>query len=361
MPRIAILTPSITTGDAVSNDVLGMFETLRELGHETRIYAEGWTLTEPDIRSALKIKNFLRDPDDLLIYHYSRGWDFGLDLLRAVKYRTAIKYHNVTPPEFFEKFNQELVCMCLEGRKQLSAIARAGCDLYLSASAYNERELLHEGVAAAKSHVVPPFHHIDRLDAIAADERVRGAYDDGKVNILVVGRVAPNKNHAALIEAFAAYHRDYNRQSRLLIVGKEELRLQTYNRWLREIAVHLQVAESVIFTGEVTDRMLKAYYEVAHLFLMTSEHEGFCVPLVEAMAMRVPIVAFGSSAIPDTVDGVGLVWSERNPYLLAESVNSIVSNESVAASLAELGWRRYEQNFTNAQVRKKFLHALAQL
>jgi glycosyltransferase involved in cell wall biosynthesis len=361
MPRIAILTPSLTTGDAVSNDVLGMYATLRELRFETRVYAEGWTLTEPRIWSALKIRSFLKDPDDLLIYHYSRGWDFGLGLLRAVKCRTAIKYHNVTPPEFFEKFNEDLVAMCLAGRKQLSDIARAGCDLYLSASAYNERELLQGGVAAEKSFVVPPFHHIDRLDHLASDQRVLNAYHDGKVNILTVGRLAPNKNHAALIEAFATYHQDYNPQSRLLIVGKEELRLQSYNHWLREVAAHLKVAEAVVFTGEVTDQMLKAYYEVAHVFLMTSEHEGFCVPLVEAMAMRVPVVAYGSSAIPDTIGGVGLVWNERNPYLLAESINSIVSNQSVAESLAERGWRRYEQNFTNEQIRTKFLNAVGQL
>lgn len=361
MPRIAILTPSITTGDAVSNDVLGMYETLRALGHETRVYAEGWTLTEPRIWSALKIRSFLKDADDLLIYHYSRGWDFGLDLLRALKCRTAIKYHNVTPPVFFEKFNEDLVRMCLEGRKQLSAIARAGCDLYLSASAYNERELLEAGVNTGKSFVVPPFHHIARLDHLASDKSVLHAYRDDKINILSVGRLAPNKNHAGLIEAFAAYHHDYNPQSRLLIVGKEELRLQTYNRWLREVATHLKVSEAVVFTGEVSDRMLKAYYEIAHVFLMTSEHEGFCVPLVEAMAMRVPIVAYASSAIPATVDGVGLVWSEREPYLLAESINSIVSNESIRESLAEKGWRRYQQNFTNGKIREKFLNALREL
>lgn len=361
MPRIAILTPSITTGDAVSNDVLGMYETLRELELEAQIFAEGWTLAEPGVLSALKIRNFIKSPNDLLIYHYSRGWNFGLDLLRQLKCRTAIKYHNVTPPEFFEKFNQDLVGMCLEGRKQLSSIARADCDLYMSASAYNERELLLEGVSERKSFVVPPFHHIDRLDRIAPDERVLNTYRDGKVNILMVGRVAPNKNHSALIEAFAAYHHDYNPESRLFIVGKEEMRLNTYNKWLREIAAYLKVKDAVIFTGEVSDQALKSYYSLAHIFMITSEHEGFCVPLVEAMSMRVPIVAYGLAAISGTVDGVGLVWKERNPYLLAESVNSIVKGNGVGASFGEMGLRRYEQNFTNEKIRSKFMNALGQL
>src|SRR3954463_13119166 len=116
MTRIAILTPSITTGDAVSNDVLGMYDILKKLGHETRIYAEGWTLSEPKVWPSPKIRNYLRSSGDLLIYHYSRGWDFGLDLLRTLKCRKAIKYHNVTPPEFFEKFNRDLVVMCQAGR-----------------------------------------------------------------------------------------------------------------------------------------------------------------------------------------------------------------------------------------------------
>ena len=113
--------------------------------------------------------------------------------------------------------------------------------------------------------------------------------------------------------------------------------------------------------GEVSDAALKAYYSIAHVFMITSEHEGFCVPLVEAMAMSIPIVAYGSSAIPVTVAGVGLVWSERDPYLLAESVNSIVRNRETGAALGKMGWRRYEQHFTNEKIRTKFLSAISRV
>jgi glycosyltransferase involved in cell wall biosynthesis len=362
MTRIAILTPSLTTGDAVGNDVLGMYEILKRRGLETRLYAEGWSKVDGHkIWPANKIGNFLKSRSDVLIYHYSRGWDFGLNLLRELGCRTSLKYHNVTPPEFFTRFNDDLARMCMEGRKQLKSIARAGCDIYMSASAYNERELLAEGVEAGRSFVVPPFHHIDRLNAIQAERKILDTYRDGVTNILMVGRISPNKGHALLIEAFAAYHLDYNPRSRLLIVGKEETRLKAYGTWLREIARHLKVKDACFFAGEVSDDELKAYYAVADIFLMTSEHEGFCVPLVEAMSMRVPIVAYGSSAVPGTVDGVGLVWTERDPYLLAESVNSIVQDQSVASSLGEMGLRRYEENFTNREIEKKFLQAIGHL
>jgi glycosyltransferase involved in cell wall biosynthesis len=361
MTRIAVLTPSITTGDAVSNDVAGMYETLKGLGHEARIYAEGWTLSEPKVWPAPRIENFLKGTDDLLIYHYSRGWDFGLGLLGRLKCRTAIKYHNVTPPAFFEKFNQDLVVMCGEGRAQLSAIASAGCDVYMSASAYNERELLHEGVPAGKSFVVPPFHHIDRLSDLEPDREVLKYSRDDQTNVLMVGRVSPNKGHPLLIEAFAAYNRDYNPRSRLFIVGKGETRLNAYNQLLRGLVKHFELQESVVFAGEVSDSELKAYYLAADVFMITSEHEGFCVPLVEAMSMGVPIVAYGSSAIPGTVGGVGLVWAERDPYLLAESVNSIVGSSAVGEALGKMGLRRYEQHFTNRKIRTQFLEALGRV
>lgn len=361
MTRIAILTPSVTTGDAVSNDVFGMSDVLTRWGYQTRVFAEGWSADVPRVSSVSKIGNYLKSPRDLLIYHYSRGWELGVKLLGELKCRMAIKYHNVTPPEFFEKFNSDFARMCHEGRMQLPAIAGAGCDVYMSASAYNENDLLDNGVSQDRSFVVAPFHHTDRLNSINHDQQIMNRYQDNGTNVLMVGRVAPNKNHAALIETFAAYHRDYNQASRLFIVGKSESRLDAYNRWLRKIAAHLNVADDVIFTGEVSDRALKSYYMLADAFLMTSEHEGFCVPLIESMSLRVPIVAYATSAIPGTVAGAGLVWSERNPYLLAESVHSIVSRAGVRNFLQNVGAERYQTNFTNELIGRKFLAAIQPL
>ena len=126
------------------------------------------------------------------------------------------------------------------------------------------------------------------------------ATGDDKVNIVMVGRLAPNKAHPALIEAFASYHHDYNSESRLIIIGKEETRLRKYSPLLRELANRLKIKDAVVFAGEVSDEGLKAYYQIAHAFMLTSEHEGFCVPLVEAMAMGVPVVATSAAlaAVP---------------------------------------------------------------
>ena len=359
MARIAILTPSITTGDAVSNDVVHMRGVLERRGFESKIFAEGWTLKTPKILPVDRVTGFLKSADDILIYHYSRGWDPGLELLNNLQCRTVVRYHNVTPPEFFLNYNSELAAMCLAGREQLKPIAAAGADRYLSASAYSMRELTKAGASESDSFVVPPFHHVARLNSVNADHDVLRRYEDGKINVCMVGRVAPNKAHPALLEAFAAYYHDHNRNSRLLIVGKEEGRLKSYSHLLREMVNRLRLKDAVIFTGEVSEAELKAYYHCAHVFMMTSEHEGFCVPIVEAMAMGKPSVAYSSSAIPETVGDAGIVWEERNPHLLAESISSVTNDQTLAEALSARGRRRYEENFTNEKIEVHFLKAMS--
>ena len=359
MARIAILTPSITTRDAVSNDVVNMYYVLERHGFESRIFAEGWTLTTPKIFPADGIDAFLRNSDDVLIYHYSRGWDPGLALLKNLDCRTVVRYHNVTPPDFFLSYNPELAAMCQAGREQLGPIAGAKADRYLSASTYNMRELVSAGASESDSFVVPPFHHIERLNSVDADREVLRRNADGKTNVCMVGRVAPNKDHPALLEAFAAYYHDHNSHSRLLIVGKEEARLRNYTQLLHKLVNRLKLKGAVVFTGEVSEAALKAYYQTAHAFMITSEHEGFCVPVVEAMALGVPVIAYSSSAIPETVGEAGIVWDERNPNLLAESINSVTTNKSLATALGAKGRRRYEEFFTNEKIEASFLQAVS--
>src|SRR6266550_3864590 len=141
----------ITTGDAVSNDVLGMHDVLKECGYDVRLFAEGWALDKPRVWPSPQVGSFLKQPRDVLIYHYSRGWDPGLDLLHNLKCRKIIKYHNVTPPEFFARYNPDYAAMCAAGRRQLGPVARSGCDLFLSASTFNMRELLGAGAPASRS------------------------------------------------------------------------------------------------------------------------------------------------------------------------------------------------------------------
>jgi glycosyltransferase involved in cell wall biosynthesis len=358
MTRIAILTRTITTANAVSNDVAGMYDVLTRHGHDVRVYADEWTHPELKVRHAMRIGDYLQDAADVLIYHYSIGWGLALDLLHELNCRTVIKYHNVTPSQFFDGIDDYHVEMCLEGRQQMKIIARSGCDLYLADSPFNMQELIAEGASTDRCVVVPPFHRIDIQLALKPDLDILDKYTDGKVNVLMVGRVSPNKGHIALVEAFATYYYHYNSNCRLIIVGIEREVFKAYSQLIREIADLLGVSGAVVFAGEVPDEELKAYYLVSNAFMFASEHEGFCVPLVEAMALKLPIIAYASTAIPDTVGDAGLIWRERDPYLLAQSLDAIVRDESIGVALGLKAQRRYEQMYTNERIEAEFLRAL---
>jgi L-malate glycosyltransferase len=361
MTRIAILSPLIVDGDAVSHDVIGMQQALAKAGYAAQVFAEDWKILSPKVKHTSEIKSFLTSSSDILIYHYSVGWLDALKLLHELDCRKIIKYHNVTPPVFYEGINADYVSVCRAGREQLQSIVNLDCDLYLCDSEYNAQELHSQGVSQAKCLVVPPFHHIDRLQYIDADLTVLDKYQDGKVNILMVGRLAPNKGHLALIDTFNIYHRHYNSNSRLLLVGKADERLKVYNTLLYERVNSLQLKDAVVFTGEISYEALKAYYLVSHIFAIASQHEGFCVPLVEAMAMKLPIVAYASSAIPQTVGKTGLVWEELNPHLLAGSVDHVVRNDFVSVCLGEMGSRRYTEMFANERIETRFMEAVENL
>jgi glycosyltransferase involved in cell wall biosynthesis/2-polyprenyl-3-methyl-5-hydroxy-6-metoxy-1,4-benzoquinol methylase len=355
--RIAILTPSLTDKDAVGNDVLGMYDALVRNGHETHLFASSWNVQEYCINPLGNINEVINQPDDLIIYHHSTGWDLGTNILQTLPCKKIVKYHNVTPSNFFEGINADYANSCRIGRDNLRTLANLANDIniYVSDSAYNAQEICELGVEFSKSLVLPPFHHISRLDETEANVEVIERFQDGKANLLMVGRIAPNKGHLALIQAFAAYYYGYNANSRLMIVGKEDERLKPYTDQLRATIKALGLNDAVVFTGGVSDADLKACYLVANLFVITSDHEGFCVPLIESMAMKLPIVAYASTAIPGTLDDVGVTWEECDPYLLAASIHHLITDESTCFHLAEKGWHRYQDIFTNQQIEEKFL------
>jgi glycosyltransferase involved in cell wall biosynthesis len=372
MTRVALLNARVVQADAVANDVLGMYQALANRGHDVRVFAERWDGAADGvaIAPAGELPAFLNSSSPkknsaVLIYHHSDGWPPGPDLFRRAhraRCRRVVKYHNVTPPEFFNGLSAAYRDYCLNGQRERDALARAGADLYLCDSSFNRNDLLRAGADPGRSRVVAPFHHADELLAVEADPGLLQACRDGKTNVLTVGRVAPNKGHAELIDAFAVYHHEHNPNSRLLIAGKEDRRLGAYTA-----RVHARVleqgllADAVVFLGEVTLAELKALYLAAHVFLITSRHEGFCVPLVECMALKVPVVAgcaSGCGAVAETVGGAGLVWDDPAPDLLAASVQTAAGDGAVSAGLADLGWRRYRAHFARHRIEAALVQAL---
>ena len=358
MSRIAILTPTLTSADAVSNDVLTMRRVLSERGHEVRIFAENSSLAGEQIQAPAAALRYVRAPDDMLIYHHSIGCTSGVETMKAATCRKIVKYHNVTPPEFFAGISESHQHLCMSGRSQLKDIVASAPDLYLAASEFNSLDLLEAGSEREKTFVVPPFNQADGLRAGEADLEVFDTYHDECVNLLSVGGVRPNKGHADLIEAFATYCYNFNAQARLFIVGAGNKAFADYEAALRQLIDEWSLDSRVVFTGEVSNEALKSYYLLADALLMTSEHEGFCVPLVEAMAMKVPIVGYASTAIPETANDTALIWDERDPYLMAQSIDFFQTNEEARMTLVYRGSRRYEENFSNHSIEQRFFKLL---
>ena len=360
--RIAICTPYLNSHDAVSNDVIAMYHALRGRGYEADIFVTDSFVTWPEARKLESIEAFISNSEDVLIYHHSVGWDAGVIFLQKLDCRKVVRYHNVTPAKFFDGLSEDHANACEAGRKQLEIIRDLNISIYLSASEYNAEEIYEKKSGEISCVVLPPFHQIDRLEALEADREILNSLQDGKTNLLMVGRVTPNKGHCALVDVFNIYHREYNQNSRLLIVGKEDYgALRSYTISLRSKIGDFNLDESVLFLGEVSDMALKSCYLAADVFVITSDHEGFCVPLVEAMSMRVPIVAYGSTGIPGTVGNAGLVWDECDPNLLAGSVDRVVRDEHVRLALGDMGFRRYKSSFSNAKIQNCFFEALAPL
>jgi len=358
LTRIAICTPDLESGDAVSNDAVGMYQALTEGGFEARLFAVNTRITWPKVYKPESIKDFIKNTHDLLLYHHSVGWDIGIHLLQTLQCRKVIKYHNVTPPKYFAGIAENYFIACQSGRAQLKDLLTIKGDLYLADSPYSLRELLGDGKKGLRGAVVPPFHHIDRLKGIEADDKILHRFDDGKTNLLMVGRVVPNKGHFALVDVFQTYQCKYNLNSRLFVVGKEDPGLISYTRSLRSKVREFHLENTVLFTGETSDRALKAYYSIADVFVITSFHEGFCVPLVEAMSMKIPIVAYGSTAVPDTVGKAGFVWEECDPELMAASIDRIVRHKPLRSSLGEMGFRRYQKEFSNDRIKDCLFESL---
>lgn len=307
-------------GDAIGNEVLGIQRVLRRAGYVSDIFVE---TADPRLEFLTVDYHELRaasHPDNLLIHHFSIG-SHASRIAYALPDRMAFIYHNVTPPEFFLGVHDELVKLCYLGRRELRAYA-ARCDLAIGDSEFNRAELEALGFnPTAVLPVVPDFEHL----AVAGNPAQLSLFDDEWTNVLFVGRMIPNKRIEEVIRIFHAYKRWYNRRSRLLLVG-DYSNFPRYMAMLHHFVATLGAAD-VHFLGHVSNEELTAYYDSADVFLCASEHEGFCVPIMEAFHVGVPVVAKAATAVPATMDGGGLLFDREDPGIVAGLVDAVVRDE----------------------------------
>jgi glycosyltransferase involved in cell wall biosynthesis len=160
---------------------------------------------------------------------------------------------------------------------------------------------------------------------------LRRLFDDGRDNILFVGRISPNKRIDDLIRVFAVYQRFVRPASRLLLAGDYGGHERYYEALLR-MTHELRLSE-VVFTGHLEDDDLRACYAAASVFLCLSEHEGVGVPLLEAMSFRVPVVAFDAAAVRETLRGAGVLLRDKRPELVAELIDRLIRDAPLRAAV----------------------------
>ena len=309
-------------GDAIGNEVLGIQQALRGAGYDSEIFVQ---TADPRLEDLTLDYRDLADashPDNILIHHFSIG-SRASRVAYALPDRMALVYHNITPPEYFVDIHKELVQQCFRGRREL-ALYRDRCDLALGDSEYNRQELEALGFpATGVLPVVPGFSHLSG----PANYMQAGQYDDGWVNVLFVGRVIPNKKFEDVIRSFHAYKTWFNPRSRLLLVGAHS-GFERYLTLLHQFIADCGVSD-VHFVGHVSNEELTAYYELADVFLCASEHEGFCVPLIEAFHMGVPVLAYAATAVPATMDGAGVLYTDKDPMAVAALIDAVVDDHDL--------------------------------
>jgi glycosyltransferase involved in cell wall biosynthesis len=261
-----------------------------------------------------------------------------------------VKYHNITPPRFFQGINDDVVARAEHGLKQAVRLAKGRSAFWVD-SPFNGRELA--GLVPGRTcEELPPFHQAEKLTATPPDARAASGLDGWGSVILCVGRVAPNKNLVRAVEAFAAFRDRFDRHARLVLAGEHTF--PVYTNAVTDRITELKLQDAVTITGRVTVPQLKALYLTADAVLVTSDHEGFCVPLVEAMALGVPVVAVPNAAVPDTA-GEAATFAGPDANQIAEALQGVCCDGDERERQLNAGRERYAERFSPAAIERRFV------
>lgn len=328
MTQVHQFLPVLDRGDAIGNHVIALRKLLRRNGFASDIYV--WRAGKGLKRECLPYRKHraVSSPGNVAVLHFSIGSPLS-GYVRRLPDKKVMVYHNVTPKEYFMGVSEHVYYIAKSGRKELASLAEC-MDLCLCDSEFNRKDLLELG--HKNVHVVPLLMDFSLLD-VQPDSKVQNRYSDGWKNILFVGRIAPNKKQEDVIRLFYYYKRFINSRSRLFLVGTPR-QTPRYQVILQDLVRRLGL-QDVIFTGSVTQSDLVAYYKVADAFVCLSEHEGFGVPLIEAMHFRVPIIAFDAGAIGETLGGAGVLVREKNHMAVAEMIDLLLNDEDLRSRILE--------------------------
>jgi glycosyltransferase involved in cell wall biosynthesis len=270
-----------------------------------------------------------------------------IDQLIKIPARRVLVYHNITPPEFFSGINPHAAAFARLGLRQLSRIAPA-FELAIGVSEFNRRALAEAGYAETTR--VPILLDWEQF-ALSPNQAVLARWNGFRTVLLFVGRISPNKRQDDLVRMLAYYRRCIDPEAHLVLVGAFRDQPQFHAR-LVGLVERLGLAGAVWFAGSVDDASLLAYYRAASAFVSLSEHEGFGVPLLEAMRFRVPVIAYDAAAIGETLGAAGVLLRERDLAETAEAAALVGERAELREALVAAGERRV-QDFDSDKVAQR--------
>jgi glycosyltransferase involved in cell wall biosynthesis len=321
--------PAAHKGDAIGDSARRVRDLLRESGHASDLFA---LTVDDDLRGDVRP---FADPaarrGDVTIFHFALPSPMTA-AFGALDGGRVLQYHNITPAHFFAPYDPQLYRLATIGRQELASLAGA-TDLALGDSDYNRLEL--EALGFGRTGVMPIAVDTGRITGAPRRPALERLLDDGLVNFLFVGRIAPNKRIEDHIRLAECYKRYVDSHYRFIFVGKTDA-VPRYYATVQALMVEFkQPADRFVFTGPVPDEDLAAYYRTASVYVSLSEHEGFCVPLVEAMASDVPVMAYASTAVPETLGGAGVLFSPKDFERAAELLGELAFNDAFRRAVVE--------------------------
>jgi glycosyltransferase involved in cell wall biosynthesis len=325
--------PVLSPGDAMSAHVFALRDHIRGWGYPSEAYA---VEAKAGVDGVLPYRRLFRmvRPTDLLLLHFSIGHEV-FDQLARLPARKVLVYHNVTPPEFFSGVNDHAAVHARLGLRQLAGLA-PHVDLAIGVSEFDRNDLAEVGFT--NTATVPILIDWARYD-VTPDDSVLAALSRRRPRILFVGRISPNKRQDELIRMISYYRACIDPEAQLFLVGSYRDQPQYHARCVA-LRDALDLQSSVFFTGPVSTAALVAYYRRASVFLSLSEHEGFGVPLLEAMYLGLPVVAYDAAAVGETLDGGGIKLYRKDLAEAAETCALVAERADLRERLVASGHRR---------------------
>lgn len=352
-----ILHQTISDGDAIGHDIHEMYKILKGKGISVGVFCEN-LITSEDILCfefdvvMKKIKN----ESTVLIYHHSIYWRSGGEVLDHSRCRVIVKYHNITPSYFFENYSESYTKSTSMGREQTKRIASNLNFTFLSDSEYNNQELISLGVDVDRTVIIAPFHKIEILDSsIKEQTEVISLLKNNKcVNVLFVGRVAPNKGHINICNVINSYRNLFDDNIKFWVIGGYDQEINSYNQEIESLIQKYQIQDSIVFTNKISAETLKSFFVGCDIFLCLSEHEGFGVPLIEAQFFNKPVIALDRAAVKETLGENQLVIDQFNPDYFAVAIHTVANNRDIYDYLVYMGNENFMNRFSLPVLKDKF-------